>query len=756
MRISAFFLFLSVCFAGLLFLWASGDLPEPDSDARELPAANRTAQNSQGPELLAADLSPQAPDRGLSAQAAGRRSPNQAARSLVVHVRVQEHFGQNAPAVPDVGVVVGLGYAEEGSTIPSLAGRAELARGLADADGNLILAVELPDLNTTGESRADSPMVFAYVDHPGYQARTRASPLPTEGEEFPWKIELRVQAKHGATVRGVLLNPASEPVPGAKVILYRFNKEQAGKIEYRSRVNPRTSRIGTFEAQIDVSGDWQLQARVAGTGVAGLRDIPIDILDPPQDLQLQLEGPGVLTGRVVDPTGEPMQRYRLWAIPENSAESRSGWFSENTRCLNEMEGGLFDAYATTDSQGFFRFSGLKLESYHIRGTLAGSGYFDALLTEEPVRAGTEDLLLRAHNHRVRLTLRESTGENVAFGTFKVLGTSRTVPHPKPLVYVAETDEAGRVLKPNEQVQGRRTELEDLSQVIEVEAGKRYVFGVFSTQFALQEKVVLIPHKPYAIDLEIQLGTALEPGTLEIEVQDSWGQPIPGKTNLLLRAPSEQRLFETNWASLPGGQDQRGDEHLLTLAPGIYQLEVGPTALPMPHAQATGRARLAFTAVQKEVEAFPGSTHRIPVRLGDAGWLDLEVHLESPPHDLPFPSTAPEITESQSHPLDTFRKAAGGIAVRFEPLGGGPVLRGAFQHSELSPIHPGRVSAHRSFQFETSWIFPNRVQHALDPLPVGHYLGIFEREGYQPQTVKLEIRSGETAYVHTMLTPLTAR
>ena len=615
-----------------------------------------------------------------------------------------------------------------------------MARGFADANGDFTLVVELPDLGTGG-GVGTVPKVFAYVDQPGYQVRPRASLLQTEDGRIPERIELLVQARRGATVRGILLDSAEQPVPKASVVLYQFQKEQPDEVDYRNRTSVHTGRTGAFEAHIQSSGDWQLRARAPGLGVASLRDFWVDIMDPPQDLRLQLEGPGVLAGRVVDPNGEPMKSYKVWAIVGDPPKAGDGYDSNRMRQLHEWEGGLHDAAGMTDAQGFFRLSGLKQESYRIRGTQAESRNYGALLTKESVPAGTEDLLLQVQRHRVRLSLRDSTGGKVAFGNFIVRGTNHGKAPSIPCVYVAEADEAGRVLVPGKRTEVRRSMLDPFSQVIEVEPGKRYVFGVLSSQFELQEHVLLVPHEPYVIDLELQLGRAQESGIIELEVQDPWGQPFEGDTHVLLRAPSGKHLFASRY-------DHSGSEHMFTLAPGVYQVEARANSPEWSEPQENRSALFAVTTVKEEIQVFSGRTQRIPVRLGRAGWVDLEVALEPPVSKIPFSSFGSEV--SRVHCNDHLRRPLGGIAVRFEPIGGGSALGGIFNHRDVLRPQLPRDSGFRDFHSETSWILPNRVERAIEALPAGSYLCIFEREGYETKTVPFEVYSREVTHVQAQL------
>lgn len=538
-------------------------------------------------------------------------------------------------------------------------------------------------------------------------------------------------ARTGIIIRGLVSNSLGQPVPHAEVC---FRPAAMDGPQATERPRPTTTSVtcdgmGRFEMDVAPYKIGRLQARADGVGMAIRHDVELEPLDSPLELKLILVGTGGLAGRVMDPSGEPLRRYSLWAIPGSHGSATSGKFSAALRMADGGEAGLFDSKTVTDEQGFFRFEGLKRSVYHIRGTLDGSRGFGALLTTEPVAVGSEGLLLTVRRHRIILSLRAVSGENLPFKAADTdwAGLSELG------CYLAEVDRDGLLMDPDwPNFYGPRAELADLSQVIEVQAGRRYLLGAYSRNYALREQVVSIEFGQFTTRVELQMGQWEHPGTLEIEALDSFGQRIPTETAVVIRSPLGMTLAESNPSDL-FTRKKAGDPalHSLVLPPDAYT-----GTLFVSEFFGEDRREHGLVSAEFGARAFSLATERVGVQLEQGGEVGLEVLLESP-------VSPAQVSEGSDWGLGgRLRQRLGGIWVGFEAVRGGRMHRSRFLSRQIVTRGGGSV--------DLTWIGAGERVKTLDPLPVGRYRVHLRREGYQAKVVPIEVLAGEVVWVREQL------
>ena len=585
------------------------------------------------------------------------------------------------------------------------------------------------DFGTAAAAGEDEQeLVVARVVESGYQARWSGADLPrlASVSDDAEPLVLRVQARSGSTVRGRLLTPDGGPAPHGRILFFRT--EPDGSIDYAYREEAFAGR-GRFEVHLGEAGTWNVKARARNVGAVGRRALDLAPFVAGEELVLRLEGSGVLAGRVVDPSGDPLPRYQLWAVPASQPDANVGTFRDPVLLPFEWEGGTYDGHVTTDDDGRFRFEGLAPGAFRVRGTLAGSGYYDALLTPTPVETGMEDLELVVARHALHLTVRDAEGEvvetsSLSWPRWDALRSARS--------YVHVSDGAGNVTNPREEAEGRRTELPDGVLSIEVEPRQHYVVGVATPHHPPVEREVFVDPGRFVQAVELVLPPAHASGTLRIEVQDPEGARVEEHTRVTLHAASGRELFDS-------GRYHRGGAHELVLAPGRYDAVVAAPPLRGNHGSRISEAR--FAPVRVEVDVLSDQVLELPVRLGGAARLAVTVRLQGEP-GLVDPTNVP-----RDSVYEDARRNLSGVFVHVRAKG-----EGAWQALEFDRSADVRTPVNLGGDVLTPWVVPDRTERAVDPLPTGPYDVRLQREGYEPEVREVTIPAKGSASLEVTLTP----
>lgn len=257
--------------------------------------------------------------------------------------------------------------------------------GQTDAFGRCVvtLAFEVP-----ASPRPKSLALWARVKAPGLQERL--SQVRWSKKRERWRAAMKVET--GGTLRGRTIDSEGRGV-SAQLDL-RASEDRKRRSLEPSQYKPLVD--GWFEYHFDplLLGDLVASAPQAGTGV--LYDVHLDPRDPPQDLQIEITGPGVLRGRVVDSKGNGVQGLRLSA---RLAKPQ----------VEDIGGGQAHGWTSTGADGSFEMKALKPAHYRIRVERTGPDASALELTEHPVPADGSELELEYDNPRLIVALRDSTG-----------------------------------------------------------------------------------------------------------------------------------------------------------------------------------------------------------------------------------------------------------------------------------------------------------------------------------------------------------
>jgi RNA polymerase sigma factor (sigma-70 family) len=187
----------------------------------------------------------------------------------------------------------------------------------------------------------------------GDYAPVTTEPLTVDGQHARSGVDIVMTA--GAVVRGVVLDKQGHPVSAADV-----NVVAQGYVDWRPRRQAFTDEQGRFSISglarraVDVVA-WHEggTSAIVAADLAGQRE---------QDVKLVLDISGVITGTVVDKTGQPIGDAQVIAQPDWSGDpaERAVW---SVRGIQET---------VTDQGGAFRFAGLPDASYRVRAARPGA------------------------------------------------------------------------------------------------------------------------------------------------------------------------------------------------------------------------------------------------------------------------------------------------------------------------------------------------------------------------------------------------
>jgi protocatechuate 3,4-dioxygenase beta subunit len=188
-------------------------------------------------------------------------------------------------------------------------------------------------------------------------ATASSTPIVVDGATERRDIEIALPA--GARLSGSVTTAGGEPVAGADIRVVA-----TGWVPWRSSRRAYTAADGTFEIRdlprrgFDVVGSHELGSHELGSSEIAR----VDLADRPEaSVELTLSISGVISGRVVDHTGEPLAEARVHAVPEWSGgvEDRAEWGVRGPQ------------FRVADSGGAFSFRGMPKGRYRLRAVRAG-------------------------------------------------------------------------------------------------------------------------------------------------------------------------------------------------------------------------------------------------------------------------------------------------------------------------------------------------------------------------------------------------
>jgi len=224
-------------------------------------------------------------------------------------------------------------------------------------------------------------MITWRLIHREYQDVTYGTSAPESGDSIgpvrlPKADYLARQAvmtmKRGLLVRGVVMDEAGRPVPNAKVTQGReFKKPEANTI---------TDNDGRFVFQNARARETSLTVQANGFAPQNRKLMPKPDLD---EQQFTLTKGGVLRGRVLNDSGQPIVQATVRVVSDSSGKETFEW------------------RARTDAEGRFEWlnAPLAMHSYSV-----SASDYDSKSLEIISGDGTEHLILLTRNNRKRLRL----------------------------------------------------------------------------------------------------------------------------------------------------------------------------------------------------------------------------------------------------------------------------------------------------------------------------------------------------------------
>jgi len=163
------------------------------------------------------------------------------------------------------------------------------------------------------------------------------------------------------TATGTVLMPDGEPAAGAEVFVFWFFSNADGEVD-QVEAETTTAEDGIFELTVEGQGDsirsWPVGAMLEGYGLGWTATEP----DRLHDLTIRLHEGTTVAGRVVDPTGQPVEGATVMVQEVGGDEDSSDSIYPPQRLASE-----------TDADGRYEFPGMPVGK-QVRLSAYSSGF----------------------------------------------------------------------------------------------------------------------------------------------------------------------------------------------------------------------------------------------------------------------------------------------------------------------------------------------------------------------------------------------
>lgn len=232
---------------------------------------------------------------------------------------------------------------------------------------------------------------------------------PLRGEDAARVLRVDMLLESGATLRGRVVGPDAQPLPGAAVRL-GVRRKSGSFTTFVVIESDETSDDGRFRFAFDSSATYRCTARAHGVGTATAEDLALEA-GVDRDLgDLVLAGGPPIRGVVTTPGGEVVPGLELWAIDSAYASETDGLLrAVHRESEDERARGLSWTKTVTDEHGVFALAGLAPGHYALRAP-------DPAIVLEPHQAryepGTGSVALFAHSQRLLVRVLDPGGKPV--------------------------------------------------------------------------------------------------------------------------------------------------------------------------------------------------------------------------------------------------------------------------------------------------------------------------------------------------------
>ena len=574
-----------------------------------------------------------------TAQASGQGQPEPAQESasarLTIHTLTSRRL--DADAVPQVAFEV---YAP--ASLPSDPRGLEMGRVVYDVratdkpiatgrtgdDGiaEFVLPAEGLPLSEDGV-----PAVLVRVSEPGYQGRWASNLYMVRDPSR--RLEVRLPAVPGATATGFTVDAAGI----STVATGRLHRWVGG--EDLRELDSGTSVRGFVDGRFEVDYDKDLQGGVlkfdgGEAGRAIQEDLNWSLAEPPDFVLILIEGPGKLTGRILDEANRPCAGLSFSAQHES-------WFHGKP----DPRGGHLRREFTTDEHGCFSLTGLLAGAYFVRTRSARRGFFgefDVTLTRQPVPANGEPLELRYTTPHllVKPTGLTPQAEQLPL-SIRQRDTRFSMEGGWPLglelmVYRALGSGQAAVLAGGEPLEGKL--LPSGHAVFPLPEPGTYLVGVRGIDWAAAFQVVEVSERSGVVPVEMELPPPTSRGRVQVYVTHG-GENLSGEdyskpffTVFLEDLQTGVRLLERPRYARSSSHFRPQTPFGLEAPAGRYRLVAEGAPVIESHHGTLMKER-SLGRIEKEVELLADSTSEFTLEIPEGARIELT--LQGSPNALDF-------------------------------------------------------------------------------------------------------------------------
>jgi hypothetical protein len=336
--------------------------------------------------------------------------------------------------------------------------------------------------------------------------------------------------KKNRRFRGRVMSASAEPCEDAVVLLY--SPSWSMTVDFT-----RTDSDGAFELRYPHDGAFEVLARSPGVGTCDRVKIELDRAREQQHVELVLNRPDWLAGRLTDGADRPLGDVELWAFPAVFSSAGSAWlFGWRMRAECRTLRGECSSTTKTDDQGRFRFVDLEPGAYFI---------------------ARRDRLDPPHDPRVP----HSTGESeIELFEEHVWLSLRCPGAPGASVFCAPVTRQGpadHLLRPSSE-----SDLSSGQALFDVEPCRVYQCGFLDPALGLVEEELSMPCRGGTVVHEFKLPERPSRGKLTLAISFPWRVWAERTLRVRIRSATSGVLL-MNWTQREwGGADLPAGEFLL--------------------------------------------------------------------------------------------------------------------------------------------------------------------------------------------------
>jgi protocatechuate 3,4-dioxygenase beta subunit len=168
--------------------------------------------------------------------------------------------------------------------------------------------------------------------------------------------ELVIALERGCTVRGLVVDDQDRPLAGARVDTFGSDESEEGQLDFESSETAADGRFAFIGLRREMPHALVVRADGCATFAGRLDALPRDVND--FDLgKLVLERGGLIAGRVVDASGQPVSQAKVQLIPADAPDGKDSPSARSAGC---------------DPLGCFALGQLPAGEYLLRGSRSAS------------------------------------------------------------------------------------------------------------------------------------------------------------------------------------------------------------------------------------------------------------------------------------------------------------------------------------------------------------------------------------------------